>query len=247
MTRQVVADVINAMRFLPQGVALSTPEDLGTGYGVVVPDGCMIEAAGYYEQDSTLKISTAIYAAFSPTDKAAFILHEALYKIARNRLQQTDSARTRQLNAALFASNVSSSVIQALSLMGVDARNPLDVKGGSNFPMISIKIEPETAEPYIFTFTCAGVGSGYGRELGSPVKFSGSGAVILSLPDVGCYSIDGEGRSINSPNPNQARTFKFTYSSGQSKSILIDKFISSSPSMTYLDVTHPEVNVPNIP
>src|SRR5690349_15496095 len=48
LMRQVAAEVVLAMEFLPKGVSFHSPEDLGKKLGILVPDGCAVEGVGYY-------------------------------------------------------------------------------------------------------------------------------------------------------------------------------------------------------
>ncbi|MGK5084475.1 hypothetical protein WDW37_14365 [Bdellovibrionota bacterium FG-1] len=105
LIRESAKDVLERMVFLPPGVGLSPGVDLGNDYGVVIPDGCRLEYVGYYESDGTLKVAQPVYRALSATDRAAFVIHEAVYKIAREYLGQTDSSHSRKFTAALFAGN----------------------------------------------------------------------------------------------------------------------------------------------
>lgn len=103
LIKQTIADIINRASFLPNGVSLSPSTDLGKDYGAVVPDGCVIEPIGFYESSGVLKISKSIYKALSETDKAAFFVHEAIYKLARDMVYQQDSALSRKLVATMFS------------------------------------------------------------------------------------------------------------------------------------------------
>lgn len=109
-TKQTVAQIIDSTEFLPQGVGMAPTSDLGKEYGVVVPDGCAIEPIGFYESNGILKISRSVYGALSETDKAAFFIHEAIYKLARDLTFQSDSARSRKAVASLFSNNLSQSI-----------------------------------------------------------------------------------------------------------------------------------------
>jgi len=96
--------------------ALTLPPDLGESAGVVVQDGCEIEGVGYYETDGSLKVAKAVFKAFSPTDQAAFILHEAFYKSDRLFEGATDSSNARHVNAALFSISVDDNGVLQLVL-----------------------------------------------------------------------------------------------------------------------------------
>lgn len=114
-TQEFITSVLNKFEFLPKDLVLAAPEDLGGAYGIVLPNGCALEGVGYYESGNSLKVAKPVYKAFSNTDRAAFIVHEALYKLARDTSEATDSSLSRQLTAALFASNSTPQEIQSLA------------------------------------------------------------------------------------------------------------------------------------
>jgi hypothetical protein len=102
---EAVAQTISAMTFLPEGVGLAPSTDLGNEFGILIPQGCAIEPVGFYNFDGTLQISREIYAHLDPTNRAAFVMHEALYKLARQTAGETTSANTRVAVAAMFSSS----------------------------------------------------------------------------------------------------------------------------------------------
>lgn len=108
--KEIVAETIESIKFLPQGVVFASPEDLGQ-QGIVVSDGCHLQGVGYYEGD-TLMVAKSIYNSFSETDKAAFIIHESLYLLARKFMGQTNSSSSRKLTGELFATDISSQEVQ---------------------------------------------------------------------------------------------------------------------------------------
>jgi hypothetical protein len=89
--------------FLPLGVVMAPGIDLGDSYAALIPEGTQLQYVGYYEADGTLKISQTIYNKLSETDKAAFIMHEALYSTARLFSYADNSAGSRKFNAYLFS------------------------------------------------------------------------------------------------------------------------------------------------
>jgi hypothetical protein len=115
---QTVQEIIQRIEFLPVGVSIAMPGDMGTNNPVIKPQACEVEGIGFYTADGKLRISRSVYAAFSNTDKAAFILHEALYQIHRELGGRggnvEDSQLARQMNAALFSDNASAA-LQSLS------------------------------------------------------------------------------------------------------------------------------------
>lgn len=116
--KALVTESINRVQeafvFLPEGVGIHTPADLGNDTAVVVPEGCRIEAAGYYQKDGRLFVSRAVYRMLSPRNRAAFILHEGIYRIARERSGHKSATATRRLVAALFATQTNIAEIEIL-------------------------------------------------------------------------------------------------------------------------------------
>jgi hypothetical protein len=115
---QAVDDIIGKIQFLPTGVVISAPSDMGTDYPIIHPSACNVEGVGFYTSDNQLKVSQAVYSAFSNTDKAAFVLHEALYLIDRQMgLHGGDgsSETARALNSLLFSTNPSVSQVSGMA------------------------------------------------------------------------------------------------------------------------------------
>jgi hypothetical protein len=140
LTREIAADVLQRLIFLPPSVVLAPGNDLGDEYGVVVEDGCQIEGVGFYEFDGTLKVAQPIYRAFSQMSRAAFILHEAIYKIARESSSVTSSALPRKLTAALFASNTNQKLVAELvkTQYFVNSFDYHTINGGSSLAVPTI-------------------------------------------------------------------------------------------------------------
>jgi hypothetical protein len=114
-----VEDALSAVEskiaFLPAGEIMAPGVDLGDGYAAVIPNGCSLAYVGYYESDGTLRISKDIFDLLSETDRAALLMHEALYKVARDIGYQKDSLVSRKFNGYLF------STAQDLSSLDGDA------------------------------------------------------------------------------------------------------------------------------
>lgn len=104
---EAAALIVQSMEFLPLGVGLAPTTDLGNEFGVVVPNGCYVEPVGFYESDGRLKISREVYEKLDSRNRAAFVLHEALYKLARDTVGELNSANARRATATLFATNIS--------------------------------------------------------------------------------------------------------------------------------------------
>lgn len=117
---RALSEVQAVVQFLPAGVSIHVPSDLGTGEAVPFPTGCEIEAIGFYQSNNRLKISTDAFQKMSETQKAAFYAHEALYKLYREFSQAYSgtplfSTATRKLNAALFANESNTDLLRTLS------------------------------------------------------------------------------------------------------------------------------------
>lgn len=86
------------MKILPLGTKL---EKINDSYEVVLPSRCQVEQlARFYSQDRIL-VNGEIWAKLGETDRAALVLHEAVY--ATNRLMGAkDSRRSRHIVAYLF-------------------------------------------------------------------------------------------------------------------------------------------------
>lgn len=117
-------DILSRIYFLPDGLVFQAPPDMGSERGVVVPAGCRLEGIGYYNEDGRLGVSADIFNKLTPTDQAAFILHEVIYKRARQ-LGATTSADSRRFNAILFAADSRPSdyedIVSGLELVNNDA------------------------------------------------------------------------------------------------------------------------------
>jgi hypothetical protein len=193
LVRQVAIQTLNSFQFLPEGTGLNVPPDLGGDFGVVVPEGCALEAVGYYETDGTLKVSRAVYRALSLNDRAAFIVHEALYKIARDDGRASNSSGARQLNAALFSLDVPSSEIfkQApIVLDGADyswlhdSRRVAYVPGQPPYSLLTFRVTPGSDEAYRIVINCTDLS---GKTLATPISVNASGLREFTVDATGCY------------------------------------------------------------
>jgi hypothetical protein len=105
---ELIEHIKNKFQFLPEGISLNAPIDLGESDGVLVREGCRLEGLGFYNIDSNLRVAPATYNHLSKTDQAAFLLHEALYLYYRKVTSGNSSELSRRMNAMLFAGNSSS-------------------------------------------------------------------------------------------------------------------------------------------
>ena len=113
---RTIQEIEQAWTFLPEGVVMAPGVDLGDSHAAIMPTGYQLLYAGFYESNGMLKISQDIYKKMNNIDKAALIIHEALYKMARiyhwiNRSERLrDSSQSRYLTALLL-SNQSMEVV----------------------------------------------------------------------------------------------------------------------------------------
>lgn len=90
--------VLKNLRFAPVGSELTPIND---SFEAVLPKNCKAEQLANYYNDKLILVSEEIWQKLSETNKAALILHEAVY--AAERIHgATDSRRTRHVVASLF-------------------------------------------------------------------------------------------------------------------------------------------------
>ncbi|MCB0367933.1 MAG: hypothetical protein KDD45_00480 [Bdellovibrionales bacterium] len=113
------------MRIMPVGVQLQPIND---SLDVIIPPkGCAIEQLANYYNDKNILISGDIWNALSETDRAALILHEAVY--ATNRIVgATDSRQSRHVVASLF--DPSTKWTNVKDQLPTDALNCISSAGG---------------------------------------------------------------------------------------------------------------------
>ena len=124
------------MRYLPDGILMTGVNDLGSGQAPLILANCQLVYAAFYENSGVLSVSRTIFDRFTETEKAALLMHEAIYAVAREQTAQTDSRSTRILNAYLFSSLRQPSQIVLSSLLTMKNPNfgliiPL-IRAGSN-------------------------------------------------------------------------------------------------------------------
>ena len=201
LVTEVASDILKHFVFLPVNVALAASNDLGDEYGVVVKEGCALEGVGFYEDDGTLKVSRSVYNAFSETDKAAFILHEAIYKIARDTSGHKTSAPSRKLNALLFSgptftpddvvmqNMLESEIFYYPDLM--DGMIPQFIVLPQTVTDFNIITTPTSNEKYDLYVTCQ-----YHPQHWTRGEFHGTGATTITMSDIhSCYHL-----SLNLPH-----------------------------------------------
>lgn len=106
--RRIYRKLLTQIKFLPKGILMEYPTDLGSGEASIVERGCRLVYAAFYEDRGVLRISDSLYNSpwWTNRDRAALLTHETLYLLARQRTKQTDSRSTRLLNAFLYAKDL---------------------------------------------------------------------------------------------------------------------------------------------
>jgi hypothetical protein len=109
--------------FLPEPPEVEVRKRLpltGDFSGMVKDDGCHYEQLAEYRGEKDLLVDPELYRAItaSPanyTDTAAFWLHEAVYKVLRNRWAASNSDKSRRIVALLFADKADPAQLRALT------------------------------------------------------------------------------------------------------------------------------------
>ncbi len=96
-----VTTVKEKMTLLAAGTQLSEVND---SYDVIFPQGCKAEQLARYYSDEKILVSGDIWKHLSNTDKAALVLHEAIYSLNRN-YGALDSRQSRHIVMNLFDAN----------------------------------------------------------------------------------------------------------------------------------------------
>ncbi len=106
----------SSIYFLPDGIIMAPVTDLGNNEAPIVPIGCNLVYAGYFETSKQVTISKFLFDNFTETEKAGLLVHEAIYSLARKSTGQDNSRSTRILNSFLFSteSNLNDRVHEAL-------------------------------------------------------------------------------------------------------------------------------------
>ena len=114
-----VRDVYDNLHFLPSGVGLAPVDDIAN---FVVPKNCQIVQTINYRDWKKLFVDSDIWNALSETQKAALILHEAIYAFYRagasGFFPETTSVRARHAVAALLSGAAVESVDKPKDLKG---------------------------------------------------------------------------------------------------------------------------------
>lgn len=140
------------INYLPENVTQRQPYDLGDG-PVVIEDNCSVEWIAFYKDSSdVLQVVTKYYKKMSPTDQAALVIHEAVYKIRRTKINDESSFESRKIVAEFFASNVS---FEQLAKLTQDMRTPENLVIISTTPTIlSVEVMNPNGYGAFVTLVC---------------------------------------------------------------------------------------------
>lgn len=108
----LIERVQSIMRFTQNGAKLEPVDDAAA---IVLPKDCKIEQLANYVDDNLLVVQHELWERLSNTQKAALILHEAIYRLERYE-GATTSRRTRRIVASLFSNLQLESVESGLPL-----------------------------------------------------------------------------------------------------------------------------------
>lgn len=92
---------VKGLGFLPEGVSIFPPRDAMNKF---IKTGCELGGIVLFDDDyKVLDVDRSLYQLLSPTDKAGLFVHEAVYRVLRERFQVTDSIVARNLTACMFS------------------------------------------------------------------------------------------------------------------------------------------------
>lgn len=118
------------MVFIPEGHELQPTDD---AFPVIKRKGCKFEQLAIYTEDGELLVSQEIYDQLDNVNKAALVLHEAIYSLRRKSRGDETSLATRRLTAQILATNGDQKIIDRLaneSMYQPDAKKlPCGLKG----------------------------------------------------------------------------------------------------------------------
>ena len=94
-------NAIGQLTFLPDGTSLKPIDD---SLEAIIPQGCALEQTVNYQNDHLILVNGEIWNALSETQKAAMLIHEAVYRVLRT-AGETDSRRARHFTAHIVSGN----------------------------------------------------------------------------------------------------------------------------------------------
>lgn len=164
--------ILNHLNYIPNGLLMSPVVDLGKGDTGLIPLGCQLVYAGYFEESGDLSISGIIYDKLSVTEKAGLLIHEAIYSLTRRQTKQLNSQSTRILTSFLFSDSITltetiKKAIRTLSPFEATAKViNISKKQGLNSISFEVKCsDTQTKNDYLFWEADAFIWSStYGTE-----------------------------------------------------------------------------------
>ena len=154
---RAIARVVEQWQALPTGVSIHPSADFGTDYAVVKPESCSIELVGYYEKDGKLMVAPSLYSAMNPTHQAAFLLHEALYYMARDFSGAKESKAVRELVASLFSSATEEDLRSRSRLVTWGSGTIIKVLNSATTSKIKISVKNPSSDIYFnVSVSCRG-------------------------------------------------------------------------------------------
>jgi hypothetical protein len=104
-----LASIEQNLIFVPVGNELEPTDD---AFPAIKKKGCKFEQLANYQDSGELLVSQEIYDRLDNVNKAALIVHEAIYSYRRKALGETTSVNTRKLVGQLLAANADELVIE---------------------------------------------------------------------------------------------------------------------------------------
>jgi hypothetical protein len=136
---QTIAKILKSTEFLPDGVVMAPGVDIADGVAALIPTGSQLLYVGFYQTNGKLLISKDIYAKLDETNRAALMLHEALYRMERFYHETHSSQNARWLTAILISdadeSTISTELLSNISWVSTSTvKQPVLLKDdGSQF------------------------------------------------------------------------------------------------------------------
>ncbi len=156
--------------FLPEGTKLKQIDD---SFEAVIPVGCVLEQTVNYVNDNQILVDTEIWNALSETQKAALMLHEAIYRHLRSSGEK-DSRRARHLNAHIVSGGKVEAIFPGNSYFGL-------CNGGEKFANTAFYVFETPGHPERLRLQFSHLG---GRKLLSAAYVDLDRNVISGYPDL---------------------------------------------------------------
>lgn len=118
--------------FIPEGHELESTDD---AFPVIKKKGCEFEQLANYTDRGEVLVSQEIFDNLDNVNKAALIIHEAIYSIRRKALGETTSLNSRRLVAQMMSNNPDQTQIEKLALESLQQPNYAHRPCGLNGPI----------------------------------------------------------------------------------------------------------------